>query len=1419
MSVRIVLKTSSLIVHDIFDGPVVVSTLAESLFSLVRPSLGNAPWLESPLTHLPGIPYHTLFPVRSLSTIKMNVFKKKGKAKDDTYVIPPANSSDSTPPAKLSRSLKRKQKHVVEPMPQLDLTLALPNTKDFRTSLLMPGLSARFSMLREQDDPNTKVGKASDDSVLFPKRASRLNLFAHNPLTDIAETESIKTTFRVPFSEDDRSYSFADVGGYASDDGNVLSRPRPTEGNNLFGGRQKMYRIPTANGSDSTRVASESYAPLTASKHVYQSDISVSPYQQMHTKAKEAQEERDGFRERPTSTGAVGTDRSSIINTPSTGFSKSRGTTSSTGSGPSNRRISTAATSVVSDGPHPRQSNTSASSNPKMQGSEYGSEESLLRRNISSESRKVFSGADIQGQPPLPMSPIHSRQLPQSRSVTNLSEKYGRGTSPFPTVTPRAVSPPPPIQTQALASLDFGLKNSNNHQRKYQTASPTNEYEDGDVYNRSLQPNDRGKATAMGLFNRPAQQFDEHKFEERQLQMHGGRISPPVSDGPAFGGITERQNEPGRAAIPSVPSSPFHKGFSRERESSSTSAASRSRAQSTASSVNSAQVHAHVEALIKRQNQEYSSLHTQQPAEANIRPAPSRVPKSLMAQPAASRGTFFDTFDGSDEDEVDSPMLGKYEAPRLAPLEVHPALRSAQAFDFGEQVSPIAEDEDPMRPRSDVSLDTFSPTVVHDTPDTSDSLHGSPHTKTADSPTLGPTAGLGLSGLIRSHLRNDSDRSSILPPPSPAHPPYQSSFSSSPFRDREPSVISIQHGNYPASLRDREHSVASTARTINPPESTHSDPWEFDNAHRAQRSPLEPIYNDAIPSMSQKAQQILGHAINHRNQATSKAQQLLGEDAPGAMDERSASRGGWQQDNLSHHRGESTETQKEFGNELAERARRIQEGLKGASEAEKRSRSQDRHNPATHALHALRHKTSKTSMMPRGNEQHPKAMKMLGIGGGPRPEPAVRSPNMSARRDYEFDQDYDEYGDRPTPRPRPAEFEPPSGRRTPGFARPGQYPNSSNEELERPYQQRSATPNSGRPRRDRADSEAANRSRSRPAQGRYREQPPYPPAEYGRPGPPHAPMHREQQRPYVHRDGPHGYHGPPQRGPPRGPPPVDPRTYERSASAMSNRRPSGTAPRPGAPPSSYFDGRATPTMGSTPQMGGGPMPPLGAPRPSPRPPVPQSPMSPFAPHPGMSPSLSGPPSAVPSALPSPSGPLPQPPSSGRFTPVDGRSTPVGSRKKSVTKGMISEPTFISSTSSVPLVGLPNGPRPGQIASPPVPTMNPRRRGNTMSERPDEYPSPRIPGSQMSAVPDSPSRDGKGMAAAQRSYTDQQQKQQPRPRNRLRKISSEGGSMAARARNQAMISEFGQERLRSPAIPVFPNRSATSLSMHQDGNMF
>ena len=74
-----------------------------------------------------------------------------------------------------AKKTKKGKKGQEEPKPEFDLSAALPKADDFRTSLIMPGLSTRFSMLKEQDDPDSKIGKASDDSVLQPKRQSRLH--------------------------------------------------------------------------------------------------------------------------------------------------------------------------------------------------------------------------------------------------------------------------------------------------------------------------------------------------------------------------------------------------------------------------------------------------------------------------------------------------------------------------------------------------------------------------------------------------------------------------------------------------------------------------------------------------------------------------------------------------------------------------------------------------------------------------------------------------------------------------------------------------------------------------------------------------------------------------------------------------------------------------------------------------------------------------------------------------------------------------------------------------------------------------------------------------------------------------------------------------------------------------------------------
>ena len=197
----------------------------------------------------------------------------------------PSLDGDIPPlPSLASRAFKRKKTPVPEPKaePEIDLSTALPASDDFRTSLLMPNLSARFSMLKEQDDPTSKIGKANDDSVLFPKRASRLDLFNSRPgLSDIAETDSLPNPIRPPFATT-RTESY---GSDATDD-SVMSRARPGEGNTMFGGRQKIYKIPIGGAGSVKKFGGHDESETSAGsnmggKLMYESDATLSTFQKL----------------------------------------------------------------------------------------------------------------------------------------------------------------------------------------------------------------------------------------------------------------------------------------------------------------------------------------------------------------------------------------------------------------------------------------------------------------------------------------------------------------------------------------------------------------------------------------------------------------------------------------------------------------------------------------------------------------------------------------------------------------------------------------------------------------------------------------------------------------------------------------------------------------------------------------------------------------------------------------------------------------------------------------------------------------------------------------------------------------------------------------------------------------------------------
>ncbi|KAL3456612.1 hypothetical protein BJX64DRAFT_39007 [Aspergillus heterothallicus] len=646
----------------------------------------------------------------------MNRFRrtKKEKTKDDAVV------TESSAPASSFGSMLKKGKKEPEKEPQLDLASALPPTDDFRTSLLMPKLSARFSMLREQDDPESLLGKASDDSVLFPRRASRLNLFGHNPslLSDIDEASD---PGRPSFSVGRGSYA-SGSDGYAGDDdshpGSIMNRGRRTEGNNLFGGRQKVYKIAPSGSTGGGRP-------------VYEHDVNRSLFQR--EKAKEGEEGEDLSVFSPhESMDAL----SSVSN--------KRTTYSSTASGPTpNARISTAATSIdeqplaTSPGqtfaPSPTEYAAPKSAGPRM-AAERGSvrtrrlygqalEQSVHTQQASALHRLESLSRQRAGTPDMP--PLNRAY---SRSATNLRDRLHKLAIAEPSpATSRPTSPPSSATSPTRPPIESELKPPAVGQPPL--SPPVSENEEGSTLMAALQPGDRGKATAMGLFNKPRTAYDESQFSRRQLQMFQGRNTPPL-----------RQQSPPARPLPQEPST-RPRGIS--------NASHRSRPGSAASS-------------------HYS--------EAN-RPGSRSTGASVHASPARPGhiGTFFDNSSPSEtEDEGYVLRDNDYNF-----HSDHPAFRSRTP---SKPSTPTGEDSSPPLPEVRYSdLGDLKPIAEHSEHpvEQSSSIPEKP-----DSPTI--PSGLGLSGLVRTHLRQDSDRSSILPPPSPRFP-----------RSAEPSAAQEMTANQP----------------------------------------------------------------------------------------------------------------------------------------------------------------------------------------------------------------------------------------------------------------------------------------------------------------------------------------------------------------------------------------------------------------------------------------------------------------------------------------------------------------------------------------------------------------------------------------------------------------------------------------------
>ena len=1208
----------------------------------------------------------------------MNRFRTKKKAKEAH------GDEDSSLP---SLPFMKNKKKPVETKPEIDLSSALPSNDDFRTSLLMPKLSARFSMLREQDDPNSKLGKANDDSVLFPRRQSRLNLFGHNQLNDIAEISSLTGSARPSMTIGRTSYASGE--GYATDDDpspgtSIMSRQRPGEGNNLFGGRQKVYKIPVSSTPRNNSVTDSIGSGSGKGRLVYDDDVSLSAWQKLKQKEKEQEQEENNTE--PVAEEAI--EKKDALDTPAATQSiGDRKSTSTTSTDPQHRN----------SGPVPSPTDT-----PNKPGSNpFG-----MERNMTKTRRLYGQGLELQNQQPSVLSRIESfnrqrsatndpAQIKRSisKSALNLNEKFQPKTSPLYASSSFRPASPPPSSTSSISGIaDISNKkptgNGPGQGYTLPLSPPVSESDEMSLFAAAILPEDRGKATATGLFNKPATQYDENQFTRRQLQMHEGRNTPPM-----------------RRLSPS-------------RSSSGWESTGRPRGLSTTS----------------YQSKAESAMSRCSGSQDGSRRSDDRSRTGSVRKPSPSRpidGTFLANMNESESEDDNGRSLDSTLPPATySSDDIHPALRtsvdSADSHTFKTPNTYVQTD-----PRD---LNTIEENVTAENPPSAPTESEGP-----DSPTLGP--GLGLSGLVRTHLRQDSDKSSILPPPSPGLLPTSLEINrdliAPPISRSASHATSIRSNPFEYDDWAKGSSTTTLDKTIPPPAPA---PTSVPPPAPAPSTTLpQPPGQPDFTSMSLRAKQMLGQAAAlsaHGRQATRPVDNERSEEPSSVLiPPKDEARSG-------HHRTGSSDTQvdrEEFANELAERRRKVQEKLRSIAESGSRPSSPGPshripdYSPARsgNGLGVLKRNT------PVGRtEPAAKHMRVLGMD----PMASSSSPNL-ASRDMFGDEEERMRRERSRQHPRPTSPYVGShqSRSRQHHAHPHLASRTSQEEMYGPFHD---DPYRRSERRDRSGSEGSGRSKSRP---RYREDL-------------ESVMEGSEAINRQSRD-------------------------ERRGPSVPSSVPSST--RPSLEGSDRAGGRfrsnSRPIMPShldtalnSSLQAGHPALIGNAPRPSPITPYSANTTPPLY---ETSPTTSTGPS---------------------FLNAGGQRTQsLAGHKRVVDKATISEPKLLSTTNHVPTVGLPPGASLSNGSAPPIPPMNPRRRRQTTTQTILEA----FKGSSKTDT--IVSSDTSHPPEEHSTFSDDDKPS--RPRQRLRKISSDGGNLNGKGRPPANAD--------SPAVPHVPGRTP------MDGGMF
>ena len=1241
--------------------------------------------------------------------------KSQGEASREGSRRPSFDNEVPTLPSFATRTFKRKKNTAPEPKPEIDLSTALPASDEFRTSLLMPKLSARFSMLKEQDDPTSKIGKANDDSVLFPKRASRLDLFNSRPgLSDIAEVDSLRGSIRPPFVST-RTESYGSD-GYATDDGSVMSRSRPGEGNTMFGGRQKIYKIPVGGagsvknfgGQDDNEVSS---GVNMGGKPIYESDITMSTFQKLREQEKEEHER--AAHEFSNMRSSKEQDRSG--SPPYVRYNRNRETTSSTNSVPSQSRASTAATSVASQksiyGAHeninglshgPAQPWQPSSDRPSMRSRRLygqGLDRDFHEQQTSSLQRL---GSFNRSRTPVGGPVINS--LHQSRSATNLNDRYQRGGPLYTSNGFRAESPVPSATPPRMGDFDLGFHddshatNLNPTDSGYGRSPPLSPPIHPDIDTASpdptllasLEPDDIGKATASGAFNKPKKQYDESQYLQRQLQLQEGRNTPSP--------------QPIRPFSPQASSLHEQATSGRSRENSLASNISRT---------NSFR-HPWMEDRVPRAVSERGvSPILRNNSEDHMHP----MERSFFS--GVNSGDVSSAPNSESESDPNSPVLSSskfqgFERPsNIEPIEIK------RPLDFNPARTHLAGPVDDASSECQSYRSEATITQAHES-----QTSNKPETKLidTDSPTLGPVAvSNGLSGLVRAHLRNDSGHSSIYPEDSPR-------------RSRKVEV---------------RESIFGHGSALDHQDVPNNGPDAVDGEDRSVLPPLSLTARNILEQAtalknieSGKAKQLLGR---------DKAQQILGGEAPRSGHEPTAP---WQEQLKAHHtRGASTETQKEkedLAQELAERRRIVQDKLQTFVEMESRSaspapsaRTRDGSPAKSGNAFGLLKKSSRGSLAAR-QEKPSKAMKMLGMdqdAGSSQPPPTL----FTMR---------EQMPDRAMPPRSKGSMRPTQQQKVPSGMNDAlglsihakRTPHNHEDGLPKKHSSKSSNGSSAYSEMSDQNNASRNGSIAKPElESNYR---------IGH-GPANTPNTSVSQNP----DGPPNVYHSSTQGFVRS----APSSADRSQSAMSGRL------RSESKASAPFDQRQIPP--GTPYMI----------NPSTRP-------APASSH------------STPSLRQNPSFSNVNQPTliSPRHSPTRNFMRAGQHRKQSINKHDISEPTFISCTSSVDTIDLPPGASlkngmddpPSPTVAPPIPARDSRRKRtqnllHALGRLEKAEPASSLPSPGLSQTNHDDTREERS------TFSDDEPAQ--KSKRRLRKTSSEGGSMNVRAREQAMQAP-------SPAVP-------------------